>query len=475
MRRTGMMIHAPLDLQEHRLRSLLAAGLQQAQQNNRPVLVSHVLRVPLSDPLVFFERGARLAGDRLFWAAPRAEYVIAGVGAAWTCEVEGPGHFGRAATAWRDLCADALVDERVGAPGTGPLLLGGFAFDPARPATDLWAGYPDGRLVLPRYALACVDGRAWLTINTVLGPDSGLAAAAQSALNVYDLFDDAAPDPPPDRGDQIEHTEDLPSAARWKAIVLQLEQDLRRGDMQKVVLARQHRVYSRRPFDPAPALGRLRASYPDCFVFAVACGDSSFIGASPERLVRLRDGVVHVSSLAGSIARGATPDDDRRLGQELLTSAKDRAEHAFVVRAIRDTLAEAGIVCSPPRAPTLMKLRNVQHLFTPIVGRLASGGILEIVERLHPTPAVGGYPRAVALRRIGELEGLDRGWYAGPIGWLDARGAGEFAVAIRSALLRETVATLFAGCGLVAGSNPEREYAESCLKLRPMLSVLTGD
>ncbi len=438
--------------------------------------MSHVLRVPLFDPLVFFERGVHLASDRLFWSAPGAEYVIAGVGAAWASAAEGPDRFRRADAAWRDLCAGALVGERAGALGTGPLLLGGFAFDPSRPATELWAGYPDGLLVLPRYTLACADGAAWLTINALLRPDSKLDVEALAALGVCDLLDDEVPEPAPERGDLLQRAEDMPAAAQWKAIVGLLEQDLRHGDLEKVVLARQYRIYNHRPFNPALALRRLRSSYPDCFVFAVARGGSCFLGASPERLVRMRDGVVHATSLAGSIARGATPADDQRLGEELLASAKDRAEHAFVVRAICGALADAGVACPPLTPPTLMKLRNVQHLFTPIVGHVADEhSILDLVERLHPTPAVGGHPRAEALRRIGEVEGLDRGWYAGPVGWTDMRGEGEFAVAIRSALLRGPEAVLFAGCGLVAGSDPECEYAESCLKLRPMLSALTGD
>ena len=208
-------------------------------------------------------------------------------------------------------------------------------------------------------------------------------------------------------------------------------------------------------------------------MFAVARGDECFLGASPERLVRLRHSNVRATCLAGSIARGATPEQDRQLGEDLLASDKDRAEHAFVVRAICDELVELcdGRISTGPLS--LMKLRNIQHLFTPIVGRVESGrNILDLVERLHPTPAMGGTPREPALEMIRRYEGMDRGWYAAPVGWMDARGEGEFAVAIRSALLRGSAAALFAGCGIVVGSDPEREYAESCLKLRPMLSVL---
>ena len=180
-------------------------------------------------------------------------------------------------------------------------------------------------------------------------------------------------------------------------------------------------------------------------------------------------------SLAGSIRRGKTPAEDARLGQTLLDSAKDRAEHAVVVRALGEALGETCDRLQVSDTPSLLKLGHIQHLCTPITGHLANGHtLLDLVERLHPTPAVGGRPREAALRLIRACEGLDRGWYAGPVGWLDAQGEGEFAVALRSALLHGNTATLFAGCGIVADSDPEREYAESRLKLKPMLTALSG-
>ncbi len=470
-----MIIDTVITIQEHRLQSLLADGLRQAQQSGRPVLVSMVVRAPETDPLTFFERGGRLASDRLFWSAPGGECVLAGVDAAWTLAAEGAHRFADTSAAWRELCADALIENPFGVIGTGPILMGGFSFDPLRPTTDLWQGYPDGLLILPRFLLTQAGSATLLTLNTVLYPDSSLAAANAAALRVYDLFDGEPTQLGPAPAGQIGAAEDVPAADEWQAIVGRVEQALRRGDLGKVVLARQYRVQGRLLFNPAHVIGRLRAGYSDCFLFAIARGDKCFLGASPERLVRLRHENVRATCLAGSIARGATPEQDRQLGEELLASAKDRAEHEFVVRAICDELVGVcgGRLTTGPLS--LMKLRNIQHLFTPIVGRVASGrSILDLVERLHPTPAMGGTPREPAMAMIRRFEGMDRGWYAAPVGWIDARGEGEFAVAIRSALLHGREAALFAGCGIVAGSDPEREYAESCLKLRPMLSVLGG-
>ena len=196
------------------------------------------------------------------------------------------------------------------------------------------------------------------------------------------------------------------------------------------------RVRAEAAFNPRLVLERLQDDYPSCFVFAVAREERCFLGATPERLVRLRDGTVTTMCLAGSYPRGASEPEDRRLGEALLADRKERTEHEVVVRALREGLAELCDELAPVSTPVLLKVRNVQHLLTTLVGRVADGRtLLDLVERLHPTPAVGGYPRERALGLIREREGLDRGWYAGQIGWLDARGEGEMGVAIRSALL----------------------------------------
>ena len=471
-----MIIDTAITIPEHRLHARLAAGLQQAQRSGRTTLVSMVLRAPQCDPLDFFARGVSLADERFFWSNPGAEYAIAGVDTAWTLTLAGSGRFTDAAAAWHDLCAEALIDDPFAVAGSGPLLMGGFSFDPQRPAQPLWQGYPDGLLVLPRYLLTSADGAAWLTINTVFEPDSAPALAADIVARIYELFDGDPLSASLSPAGGIRHGEDVMPAEQWKAIVRQVEQNMQRGDLGKVVLARQYRVEGRTVFDPALVVDRLRADYADCFAFAVARGDRCFLGASPERLVRLRDGAVRATCLAGSIARGTSAEQDQHLGAELMSSAKDRAEHEFVVHAICAALADicADQMTAGPLA--LMKLRNVQHLFTPIVGRVAVGcDILDLVARLHPTPAMGGVPREPALEIIRRFEGMDRGWYAAPVGWMDSRGEGEFAVAIRSALLQGAEATLFAGCGIVVGSDPDREYAESRLKLRPVLAALGGE
>jgi isochorismate synthase len=303
------------------------------------------------------------------------------------------------------------------------------------------------------------NGAAWLTTNVVVDPTHHSEPAPQRATR---------------------NAERALSPEEWVSRVGSLARAIGQGQLgvEKVVLARAHQLSRAEPIDAQAALRRLADSYPSCTVFAISRGDGCFLGATPERLIALRNGRASTTALAGSLSRGATQAEDDLLAQQLLHSPKERAEHAIVVNALRDGLASDGL-CSGVIAdaqPRVQKLPNLQHLMTPIRGQVAAGrSVLDLVERLHPTPAMGGFPRQRALEIIREWECLDRGWYAGPLGWVNRHGEGEFVVGIRSALVRGNDATLFAGCGIVADSNPEAEYAESGWKLRPMLAALGAD
>jgi isochorismate synthase len=250
---------------------------------------------------------------------------------------------------------------------------------------------------------------------------------------------------------------------------------IRQGDLEKVVVARSCTVIGAGSFEVARVLRSLRALHPSCVIFALARGPVTFLGATPERLVRLEDGFVHADAVAGSAPRGRSFEEDLRLARGLLESKKDQEEHAVVVRCVLEALARRCNALSAPEAPALLRTDGIQHLKTPIQGRLrdpSSTAVLDLVADLHPTPAVGGAPREGALTWLRCNEGLDRGWYAGPIGWVDPEGDGEFAVALRSLLLRGSEASLFAGAGIVAGSDPDAELAETRLKLRAGLTAL---
>jgi isochorismate synthase len=469
------VLEAGFGVDERILQLLIAEGLRRAQERQRPVPISLVQCIGECDPLAFFSQGAALFHDRVLWSRPSIGFTVAGVGAAWTFSAERSHSFAQASKAWHDYCDQAVVAGETGVAGTGLFVLGGFSFDPLQPTTMLWDGYPDNLLILPRYTLTQVGNATWLTINLVIEPDCTFMDETEVILELQALLAAESGSMFPTPRNQLLCVEDMLPAAQWKNTVGSAIQDIKQGELEKVVLARSCYIEGQDVFSPAQALEQLSTAYPDCFLFAVARGNRCFLGASPERLVRLQSNTVWVTCLAGSIARGKTEDEDRKLGEQLLSASKERFEHDAVVQMLSEALAELCVDPISVPAPTLMKMPNIQHLFTPITGRLADDRtILELVERLHPTPALGGTPRRDALEFIRNHEGLDRGWYAAPIGWMDANGDGEFAVAIRSALLTGSEAILFAGCGIVADSDQEQEYIETCLKMRPMLAAL-GD
>jgi isochorismate synthase len=464
---------------------LAHAAERRAQEAGRPVLAWMTAPLPRLEAHRLIGHAATALLDRTVWARPDEGFTLIGLGRAWEFRGTGRGRFPAARDAWKQLCNDGLPPEGIagqGAAGVGPVLLGGFSFSEEGPSGMEWDGFGASSLVLPRVAVATAAGASWVTVSLVVDPAgaSDDAHDARAVLAVLADAVDAADDgtahagalvgPGSPHGAMV--TDELMTAAEWQALVAGAAGAVRRGDLRKVVVARALRVRGA-AFDPAAAIRRLHDGYPTCAVFGVVRGGRWFLGATPERLARVRAGEVHAMALAGSAARGGSEGEDRRLGDALLGSAKDRVEHAIVVDVLRDALREICSSVSVADAPVLLRVSNVQHLHTPITARLRAGAtMLDLVGRLHPTPAVGGVPRDAALEWLRRYEGLDRGWYAGPVGWLDRSGGGEFAVAIRSALIGGGEAHLYAGCGIVAESDPEAEYQESKLKLRAMLAAL---
>jgi salicylate biosynthesis isochorismate synthase/menaquinone-specific isochorismate synthase len=250
---------------------------------------------------------------------------------------------------------------------------------------------------------------------------------------------------------------------------------IREGRLEKIVLAREVETHAPRPYDPAAMLGVLREAFPGCFCFCVGRGEATLIAASPELLVRREGHRVSTLALAGSTRRSADPAVDDHLGEQLLRDESYREEHAIVARRIERTLRPHSVWVAAAPEPELVKIANIQHLATPIRAQLAAPiDAVELAGLMHPTPAVGGEPREVATPLIPALEGLDRGWYAGPVGWTDATGDGEFCVALRCALLRGSAARCYAGNGIVRESDPQAELAETEVKLQALLPLLAG-
>lgn len=456
-----------------RLRRAADLAARKARTLRHPVLAWAMMRVSPLDPIEAFARSR--ASDRVLWLRPDERLGLAGLGSAWTFSGSGPGRFDEAASAWRACIANAVGDDAdPGAAGAGPLALGGFSFATDGPAGAEWNGYPAAGLAVPALSICNAGGSCWVTLAHMVGPDGDVEVddAVAHLRSIANPQEPRADDLTVNVGGVAPILEEVPSHDRWTATVGRAAQAARDGLLRKVVLARALQVRGLRT-GPAAALRALRVDYPGCAVFAVARGDRCFLGATPERLVQIQAARVSTAAVAGSAPRGSTPDEDRRYGESLLRSPKERLEHAVVVDMIRQVISEACDEITPATSPILLKIANIQHLVTPLAGRLRERlGVVELAGRLHPTPAVGGFPRDRALRWLNEHEELERGWYAGPVGWVDRHGGGDFSVAIRSALVRGNQAVLFAGCGIVAESDADQEYAESWLKFRPMLAAL---
>jgi salicylate biosynthesis isochorismate synthase/menaquinone-specific isochorismate synthase len=422
---------------------------------------------------------ARRAGDRFacLELPDRDGFVLAGLGQAVVLEARGPDRFGEVAARARELGRDAVADDPAGdpsrPPAAGPVFVGGFAFADDGGSSPEWGGLPPASLMLPELALVRQGGEARMTLCALVEPDDDADAVAERLLaRAAEVEPASMPLVDPDPVQPTRVASAAPPSHYEDAVARAVER-IRAGELQKVVLAREVRAHAARDHDAAAVLGALRELFPACYCWCVGTPEAAFVGASPELLVR-RDGQrAQTVALAGTARRSADPSVDDHLGEQLLQSRKDREEQAIVARRIERTLAPVSLWVAAAEEPLLVKVHNVQHLATPIRAQLADPvPTIELAGLLLPTPAVGGEPREAALPLIPALEGLDRGWYAGAVGWTDLAEDGEFCVALRCALLRGRVAHLYAGCGIVRESVPAEELAESEVKLQALLPLL---
>ena len=463
--------------QLERLEAKLTAGLRRSRASGAPALVSLTAVSPaVSDPVALVAASRRKDERWFCFEQPnRDRYAIAALGCVRELAAAGGGRFKSIDRAWADLIADTIADEPIGPSGSGLVAVGGFAFAPEGGASPAWAGFAPASLVVPELSLARRGADVWLTVNLELAPDDTVEEAMAGALRrLAELREPALALLDPAPAGEYRVSSPMPPSHYEEAVARAVER-IRAGELEKVVLAREVEVHAPIDHDPAAILGVLREAFPSCFVFAVGRGDATFLAASPELLIRREGQRASTVALAGSTRRSADPAVDDHLGERLLQSAKDREENAIVARRIARALAPLSVWVTAAPEPALVKVANIQHLGVPIRAQLSEPvGAIGLADLLHPTPAVGGEPSEQASRLIPALEGLDRGWYAGPVGWTDAIGDGEFCVALRSALLRGALARCYAGCGIVRDSDPSSELAETEIKLQALLPLLAG-
>jgi isochorismate synthase len=362
---------------------------------------------------------------------------------------------------WRRVC-ESIAGPATATAISGPIAVGGFAYRPDRDPGEPWSGFPALLLRVPALAVTRVRGR---TYATAASADAEALLELGEAANVPGLRAPAAR--------RLEVTA-VRNPLAWTAAVESAAARLRAGDAAKVVLAREVLARGDGVVSAAMVARSLRAAYPSCFIYLITGADgTAFAGASPELLVRRSADRAFSQPMAGSVARGATDAEDERLARQLEDSAKDAVEHRLVSEFVVDALRPfARSVAARP--PEVVRFTNIQHLATSVTADLIHPPVdaLQLAAALHPTPAVGGWPRDPANHLIDELEGMERGWYAGGVGWIDGRGDGEFAVALRCGLLWEDGARLYAGVGVMPDSDPARELEETELKFKALLTAL---
>ena len=418
---------------------------------NEEPLVLHRRQIQGSiDPLTVF--ASSTAYHRSYWCIPNSDIEITAIGAARTLRAQTrKRRFSEIQDGLREL--DISVEGDDGPTCTGIILVGGFAFSNEELGhCPAWGAFGAGELTVPELLVVRQGGHAWMTTNGRIELDE-LNTPIDHHLGTITTID---------------HRRD----EAYVDLVSNALGEIRMGQFDKLVTARS--ITTPAKLRPGALLAKLRHRFPECATFALGRGTETFLGASPERLISVTGQRVETDALAGSRPRHPHPGRDAQLRSELLASPKERTEHQIVVDAIRSILSDANVNLDAIEPTDVMKLKRIQHLRTPIGGTLTgdAGHVLDLMAALHPTPAVAGLPRREAQDWINRHEPMDRGWYSGPVGWSTLDGDGEFRVALRSALLTANDITLFAGGGIIEGSEPHAELAETATKFEALLGAL---
>lgn len=452
-------------------------------QNQLPKYAIFSFRLEAIDPLAYLEMCWNKSNFQYYWEKPTEEFAIAGAEELVTVSAAGPNRFEEVNTRFQEIRNSTAEYSMLSHPYSGMMLLGGFSFF-NHIEDELWNAFEPASFTIPKWMII-KDGKFTLaTIGVELqqynSPDE-LRVYLRGQIGNIKRTINRNTDNKQQKPSASTFNTSLPKNGsgynKWISSVRKAKKLIDHKNFEKLVLARQVSVSKNADITPTQVLNKLRQQYTNCYNFLIHRPDAdTFLGSTPERLGAFRNKLLLTDALAGSIQRGKTATEDTIFEKYLSGSRKDLNEHNFVIKDIEERLEPFVHSLTRNSKPEIKKLSNVQHLYTPIRAKLKDDiTVLQVIGQLHPTPAVGGYPWQDAAEYIEELESFDRGWYAGPIGWFNAKGNGEFAVAIRSGLLTEKQAHFFAGCGIVSNSDPAKEWKETNLKLKPMLSALQYD
>ncbi|HWO75679.1 MAG TPA: isochorismate synthase [Bacillus sp. (in: firmicutes)] len=451
-------------------------AIQMAKQKNEPFFVSEILKLDYINPFHFYRAGQALyQSERFFWKNADDTLQLVGVGSAFSIYSHADhGRFAHVEEEWTKFKGRVVSDNKGKIEGTGPVLLGGFSFDPKKRDAGIWSAFPNAQFFVPKFLLTIHNQKhVYLSVTFPCKPNDEESIVNGINQELDFILSHARKSFKRTKPVLVSKEEIAPE--QWKETVASAIQTLKNKVLEKVVLARKLVLTFEQPLDVTSVLQTLDQEQKDSFVFSFDWEDASFVGATPERLVRKRGDVAQSTCLAGSIGVGQTEEETAKLAEWLLQDKKNSVEHNYVVQQITKTFENLCLEVDVDEKPKVLKMRDIQHLYTGVRGKvLHHVSLLDFVESLHPTPALGGTPRNKALQLIRDLEVMDRGFYAAPIGWCDFEDNGEFVVGLRSALVQGDKATLFAGCGVVESSVPEKEYEETAIKFKPMLSALGG-
>lgn len=461
----------------------LLLHIEKALKLNKERKVSFLsLSFPIQkvDTLAVIEQNPNKDTFEYYWEKPVDSFSIAAAGEIRRIKTTGRSRFKDASQSGKNLINSIYHFSKLSHSKTTPHLFGGFSFYDHNVGKS-WSDYGSASFTLPEWSIIKNGSLTLLTISFEIDEFDSQDSITSSIYTMLDRLNDLCSSTSYETGPEFTNThsieipdEDSSDFFKWKHSIDGATKDISEDKYEKIVLARKLNLKLDHEVCDTHILNRLRHQYPDCYSFLIRQNDkSSFIGCTPERLASFNKDYILTEGLAGSTPRGKTASEDARLEAELLNSTKDRNEHDFVIDAIYKDLKKYADSIELPKFPSIKKLTNVQHLYTPIRAHIKDGvSKTEVLQNLHPTPAVGGYPREDSVPFISKFEDFDRGWYASPIGWINANGDGEFVVAIRSGLIKKDEVNFFAGCGIVEGSDPLKEWKETNLKFMPMLSAL---
>lgn len=457
-----------LDYQE--LYQFLLACQQKCLLKNCRQFISIPIAIEQVDPLIIFENFAKQEQLNFYFENRGKQEAIAAIDAVAQLQIEGRNRFTKVQDYIKTCLANTVTFDKLNNSSTEPRFFCSFSFFDNNESNY---PFPAATVFLPRWQISRYSDRTILIANLVVDENTNLPALIPQLKS--DIKHILSLDYQKNKYSHPSklHAKDVRDVNKFRQTILSALESIQAKKINKIVLAQALDVWSAKDFSLFNSLDNLRRNHPNCYVFSISNSKGqNFIGASPERLISIRDRQLVIDALAGSAPRGKTAIADKELANLLLNSDKEKREHKVVIDFITQHLEQLGIKANI-LAPRLRQLANIQHLWTPIEAKIPHNvHPLEIVAQLHPTPAVAGAARDIACQEIRRYENFERGLYAAPLGWIDAQGNSEFIVGIRSALINGDRATLYAGAGIVAGSDPDKEIAEIQLKLQALLKAL---